>query len=72
MTEGILGRLKPDPPWVVPLVMQFDGTRSVGEVYVAAQAGETLPGGFRLTDFADLVSVMLERGLLDADAPRAN
>jgi hypothetical protein len=71
MAEGILGRLKPDP-WVVPLLMQFDGTRSVGEVYAAAQAGKTLPGGFRLTDFADLVSVMLERGFLDADAPRAN
>ena len=70
MPEGILGRLRPDP-WAVPSLMQFDGTRSVGEVFAAAQAGKALPRGFRLTDFADLVSVMLERGFLDADAPRA-
>ena len=69
MPEGILGRLRPDP-WAVPLLMQFDGTRSVGEVFAAAQAGKALPRGFRLTDFADLVAVMLERGFLDADALR--
>jgi SAM-dependent methyltransferase len=70
MAEGILGRLKPDP-WVVPSLMQLDGTRSVGEVFVAAQAGKALPRDFGMTDFTHLVSVMLERGFLDADAPHA-
>jgi hypothetical protein len=70
MAEGILGRLKPDP-WVVPWLMQFDGTRSVGEVFAAAQAEKASPRGFGLTDFTDLVSIMLERGFLEADAPRA-
>jgi len=62
MAEGILGRLKPDP-WVVPWLMQFDGTRSVAS-FCSRTGGECLPRGFRLTDFTDLVSIMLERGFL--------
>jgi hypothetical protein len=49
--------------------MQLDGTRHVSEVFTAAQAANAFPPGFKLTDFAGLVAIMLERGFLDADAP---
>ena len=68
MAEGIMGRLKPDS-FIVPSLMQLDGTRSVGEVFAAAHAANALPRGFALTDFTDLVAVLLERGFLDEDAP---
>jgi hypothetical protein len=68
MAEGIMGRLKLDP-FIVPWLMQMDGTRSVEEVFATAHAGNALPPGFTLTDFTGLVAVMLERGFLDEDAP---
>jgi hypothetical protein len=68
MAAGIMGRLKPDA-FVVPWLMQLDGTRHVSEVFTAAQAANAFPPGFKLTDFAGLVAIMLERGFLDADAP---
>jgi hypothetical protein len=71
MAEGILGRLRPDP-WVAPRLMQFDGARTVRAVFEAAQAENATPSGFTLTDFTDLVAIMLERGFLDADAPRSD
>jgi len=55
-------------PWVVPLIAQFDGRRSVEELHRAAQAGEQAPAGFSVIDFAKLVAMLIERGCLNLGA----
>ena len=54
MAEEIMGRLKPDP-FVVPWLMQMMEHGASSEVFAAAHAGNALPRGFSLTDFAGLV-----------------
>ncbi len=61
IADGLEAALRPDA-WVVPLLAQFNGTRSVAEVFASAAA--ELPPGFQLADFAALVGRMIERGFL--------
>lgn len=64
--DGLEAALRPDM-WVVPLLAQLNGKRSVREVFESAQQAGELPEGFRLEDFAGLVGSMIERGFLRAD-----
>jgi SAM-dependent methyltransferase len=61
---GLQAAFRPDG-WVVPLLARLNGTRTVKEVFLSAQAADELPEGFRLEDFAGLVRQMLERGFYD-------
>jgi SAM-dependent methyltransferase len=65
---GFEAALRPDA-WVVPLVARLDGKRSVAEVFEQARAGDELPEGFKLEDFAGLVRGMIDRRLLEVDIP---
>lgn len=56
--------------WVVPLVAQLNGQRSLGEIFNAAWGEGQLPKGFPLMAFADLARMMIEHGLLEVDFPR--
>jgi SAM-dependent methyltransferase len=60
--------LRPDA-WAVPLVARLEGTKSVREIFEAAGSADELPAGFTLEGFADLVRLMIERGLLEVDLP---
>jgi methylase of polypeptide subunit release factors len=51
-------------PFVVPLLMRLDGSRSVANVFEAAQQAGELPENSHLRMFIGLVAVMVERGLL--------
>lgn len=64
---GFEAALRPDG-WVVPLIARLEGKLSVGEIYEQARAARETPEGFRLEDFADLVSMMIDRGFLVAGA----
>lgn len=66
---GLEAALRPDA-WVVPLLAQFNGNRSLAEVFAAASQADELPKGFRLEDFAGLVGNMIERGFLQVELPR--
>jgi methylase of polypeptide subunit release factors len=63
--------LRPDA-WVVPLIARLEGKESVREIFEAAHAANELPEGFTLEGFADLVRLMIERGLLEVDLPKGN
>jgi SAM-dependent methyltransferase len=58
--------------WVVPLLAQLDGQRSLGEVFDSAWGEGRLPKGFPLMAFADLAKKMIEHGLLEVDFPRGD
>jgi SAM-dependent methyltransferase len=60
---GFEAALHPDG-WVVPLIARLEGKLSVAEVYENARAAQEMPKGFHLKDFADLISVMIDRGFL--------
>lgn len=67
--DGLEAALRPDA-WVVPLLAQLNGNRSVAEVFASASQADELPKGFRLEDFAGLVGNMIERGFLQVELPR--
>jgi hypothetical protein len=50
--------------WVVPLIAQFNGLRSVEDVHRTAQAAGEIPGNFAVNDFARLTAMLIERGCL--------
>lgn len=66
--NGVQAALRPDG-WVVPLLARLEGNRTVAEVFETARAGDELPAGFGLEDFAGLVRGMIERGFMAADVP---
>ena len=51
-------------PWVVPLITQLEGARSVGEIYAQARAESLIPEDFGVNDFGKLVALLIERGYL--------
>jgi SAM-dependent methyltransferase len=51
-------------PWVVPLIAQFDGQRTLQQLHEFAKANGQIPGSFALGDFAKLVALLVERGYL--------
>ncbi len=56
--------------WVIPLIAEFNGERTLGEVYqIYKEAGaETaMPDTFGLHDFAELAAMLIERGYLILD-----
>ncbi len=63
---GFEAALRPDA-WIVPIVARLNGTRSVREVFAAAQQAGEWPQGFRLEDFISLIGPMIERGFLVVD-----
>ncbi len=66
---GLEAALRPDA-WVVPLLAQLNGNRSVAEVFATASQADELPKGFLLEDFTGLVGSMIERGFLQVELPR--
>ena len=48
--------------WMVPMFAQFDGHRTLREIFEPAKAADELPEGFELEDFTGLVARMIERG----------
>jgi len=64
---GFRSALRPDA-WVVPLIAQLEGKRSVREVFQTASDADELPPGFELTDFCGLVERMITLGLLETEA----
>ncbi len=54
-------------PWVVPLIAQLDGRRSVEDLHRMVQAAGEVPGSFGVTDFAKLTALLVERGCLVLD-----
>jgi hypothetical protein len=63
---GFEAALRPDA-WIVPIVARLNGTRSVREVFAAAQQACEWPQGFRLEDFISLIGPMIECGFLVVD-----
>jgi len=51
-------------PWVVPLIAQFDGRRTVEELHGTPRTGGEIPENFGVSDFAKLVAMLIERGCL--------
>ena len=66
--DGLEAALRPDI-WIVPLVAQLNGKRSVREVFESAKQADELPQGFRIENFAELVGSLIERGFLKVDLP---
>src|SRR5262249_8067288 len=54
-------------PWVVSVVAEFNGRRSVEGLYNAARDASAFPEGFGLDDFLRMTSMMIERGYLEID-----
>jgi SAM-dependent methyltransferase len=54
--------------WISPWLAQFNGVETVAGMLAAAKAAG-LPADLTLEQFADLVGLMAERGLLDIDLP---
>lgn len=63
--------LRPDA-WVVPLLARLEGEKSVREIFDGAHSAGELPEGFSADAFADLVRLMIERGLLEVDLAAPN
>jgi methylase of polypeptide subunit release factors len=66
IADGFQAAMRPDA-WLTPLIAQLDGRRSVRQVFDAMSAAGELPAGFKLDDFGNLISTMIERGLLLVD-----
>lgn len=62
--NGLRAAFRPDA-WVVPLLAQFNGKRSVQEVFNQFESAGELPKDFRLNDFASLLKRMIESGFFD-------
>lgn len=56
--------------WVVPVVLQFDGETTVGDVLQSARDEASVPPDFTFEAFGELVRLMIEREILDVDFPR--
>ena len=55
--------------WAARMLTQFDGRQTVARVFDAARQANRMPDNFTLTAFVDFVGQMVERGVLDIDAP---
>jgi hypothetical protein len=53
--------------WTASSVAEFDGRKTVKEVYRSLQDAVGLPESLELADFIDLVALMIERGYLEVD-----
>ena len=51
-------------PWIVPLITQLEGARTVGEIYAQARTEGLVPQDFGVNDFSKLVALLIERGYL--------
>lgn len=54
--------------WVMPVAANFNGRRTVLEVFQSARDASALPEALSFADFTTLVANMLERGYLEVDA----
>ncbi len=50
--------------WVIPVIAKFDGKRTVAEIHQAAATNGEVPENFALSDFVELVALLVERGYL--------
>ncbi|HYP28073.1 MAG TPA: class I SAM-dependent methyltransferase [Blastocatellia bacterium] len=53
--------------WAMPVTSNFDGGKTVAEVFENARAASMLPEDIDLNDFSHLVANMIERGYLELD-----
>jgi methylase of polypeptide subunit release factors len=51
-----------DDPWIIPLIAQFDGSRSLAELHASARVADEIPADFDLDNFSKLVLMLAERG----------
>jgi SAM-dependent methyltransferase len=51
-------------PWIVTAILNFDGKKSVAEVYRAGQEAQAIPGLITLDDFAAIVANLIDGGFL--------
>lgn len=56
-------------PWIAGLVQRLEGTKTVEQTFDTARRAGQMPPDFTLPAFVDLVSQMIERGILDIDLP---
>ena len=54
--------------WMVSVVALCDGGRSTRDVFDAARRAGEMPEAFAFEDFADLVALMVEHGLLEVES----
>jgi hypothetical protein len=54
-------------PSMMSILSQFDGKKTVAELFQAAQAQALVPQGYELPVFARLISIFIERGYLSVE-----
>ena len=50
--------------WVLQLIAELKGDRTVAEIYDSSRAANLMPESFEIADFVSLISMLIERGYL--------
>jgi len=58
--------LRPDS-WMAPVLASLDGTRSTADVYRTAHGARDCPTAYSFDDFAHLIGLMMEQGILQVE-----
>ena len=66
--NGFSTGLKPEG-WTLPLIMSFDGRRTVMQAFEMARMAKQVPDEFPFTAFAGLVTVAIDQGILTVEVP---
>jgi SAM-dependent methyltransferase len=53
--------------WVVPVIAELNGERTLTEVYDMAREASAVPESFGINDFAELAAMLIERGYLELE-----
>jgi hypothetical protein len=53
--------------WMVAVVANCDGERSTMDIFDAARSGDEMPEAFTFEDFANLIALMVEHGILEIE-----
>ena len=61
--------VRPDV-WAADMLTRFDGRQTVAQVFDATRRADRMPSDFTLAPFVDFVSQLIERGILEVDAPQ--
>jgi hypothetical protein len=67
--RALSAAVRPDI-WAANMLMQFDGRQTVAGVFEAARRANQMPNDFTMPPFVDFVGQLVERGLLDIEAPK--
>jgi SAM-dependent methyltransferase len=68
--HALSAAVQPDV-WAARMLTQFDGRQTVARVFDAARQASRMPSDFTPRAFVNFVGQMVERGLLEIDAPEA-